>query len=200
MDLRLLARLKRVEWREVQRALDLGCGTGRVGAWLRRAGVGRIDGVDLTPAMLAQAEAKRVYEQLVVGDMSATGLEAGVYDLVVEVLADEHVAEVGALYCEAGRLAPAAGQFVVVGYHSHFLMLGIPTHFDRSPGDGVAIECHVHLMSDHVRAAHAAGFRLVEMEEGLVDDAWIAVKPRWAAYRHHPVSFAMVWVKSAPSA
>lgn len=200
MDLRLLARLKRVEWRRVQRAVDLGCGTGRVGAWLRRAGIARVDGVDLTPAMLERAEAKRVYEQLVAGDLTATRLEARAYDLVVEVLADEHLAELEALYREAARLAVAGGHFVVVGYHPHFLMLGIPTHFDRSPGEGVAIECHVHLMSDHVRAAHAAGFRLAEMEEGLVDDAWITVKPRWAAYRHHPVSFAMVWAKEARSA
>lgn len=90
MDLRLLARLKRVEWRRVQRAVDLGCGTGRVGAWLRKAGVARIDGVDLTPAMLERAEAKRVYEQFVAGDLTATRLEARAYDLVVEVLADEH--------------------------------------------------------------------------------------------------------------
>jgi len=34
---------------------------------------------------------------------------------------------------------------------------GMPTHFDAPNGEPVAIETHVHLMSDHVRAAHAGG-------------------------------------------
>ena len=72
-------------------------------------------------------------------------------------------------------------------------MLGIVTHFDRPSGEPVAIESHVHLTSDHVAAAHAAGLRLIEMVEGVIDDAWIAKKPKWDAYRHHPVSFAMAW-------
>jgi hypothetical protein len=59
----------------------------------------------------------------------------------------------------------------------------------------VAIESHVHLFSDHVRAAHAAGWALAEMEEGLVNDDWVARKPKWEVYRNRPVSFAMVWKK-----
>jgi len=31
------------------------------------------------------------------------------------------------------------------------------------------------------------------MEEGLVDEAWLRMKPRWDAYRGLPISFAMVW-------
>jgi hypothetical protein len=33
------------------------------------------------------------------------------------------------------------------------------------------------------------------MDEGVIDDAWIAKKPKWECYRSHPVSFAMVWRK-----
>jgi hypothetical protein len=72
-------------------------------------------------------------------------------------------------------------------------MNGIPTHFDRREGGPVTIESHVHLFSDHVRAAHRAGWALGEMEEGVVDDAWIAAKPKWADRRDRPVSFAFVW-------
>jgi hypothetical protein len=31
------------------------------------------------------------------------------------------------------------------------------------------------------------------MVEGVIDDVWIGEKPKWDVYRHHPVSFAMVW-------
>ena len=92
----------------------------------------------------------------------------------------------------------AGGAFVIVGYHPHFLINGIPTHFDRRDGTPVAIDSRVHLLSDHAKAAHRAGWMLAEMDEGVVDDAWIAKKPKWQSYRSHPVSFAMVWRQRAP--
>jgi len=33
MDLRLLERLHAVDWRRMARAVDLACGTGRIGVW-----------------------------------------------------------------------------------------------------------------------------------------------------------------------
>ena len=201
LDIRLLERLAAVDWPACDRAADLACGTGRTGAWLKAAGVGRIDGIDLTPEMLAKARAKGVHDRLVLGDLAATGFETGAYDLAVACLVDEHLADLRPLYREAHRLLAPGGRFVLVGYHPHFLMLGIVTHFDR-PGDGpVAIRSHVHLTSDHVAAAHAAGFRLQEMAENAVDDDWRDVKPKWhARYRHHPASFALVWTPAPVAA
>lgn len=194
MDLRLLERLS-LDWASAGRVLDLACGTGRVGAWLKARGAGPIDGLDLTPEMLAQAGSKAAYAALMLGDVTATGLPDGGYDLVTQSLADEHLADLAPLYREAFRLLAPGGRFVIVGFHPFFLMAGVPTHFDRAPGEPVAIESHVHLFADHVRAAHAAGFRLAEAEEGVVDDAWVAQKQKWDRYRDRPVSFAFVWVK-----
>lgn len=193
MDLRLLERLTTVRWPGVCRALDLACGTGRTGAWLRARGVARLDGVDLTPEMLDRARPKGLYDALVQGDMLATGLPPATYDLVTVVLADEHLGALAPLYREAARLCPGGGQLVIVGYHPYFLMAGIPTHFDRADGQAVAIESHVHLLSDHVKAALASGWTLLELDEGVVDEAWLAKKPKWARHAGRPVSFAMVW-------
>ena len=195
MDLRLLERLKSVDWPGVRRAVDLACGTGRCGAWLKANGVGDMDGVDFTPAMLAGARARGVYVRLLEGDVAAVDLPGGDYDLVTMLLADEHLADLAPVYREAARLAAADGRFVLVGFHPWFLMSGVPTHFDRAPGDPVAIESHVHLFADHVHAAHAVGWRLAELEEGVIDDAWITAKAKWERYRHRPVSFAFVWEK-----
>jgi SAM-dependent methyltransferase len=195
MDQRLLARLSTVRWAEVADAADLACGTGRGGQWLKAQGVARIDGVDFTPAMLEKARVRGVYDRLLLGDLAASGLPAAGYDLVTQILADEHMADLAPAYREAARLARPGGRFVLAGFHPWFLMSGFPTHFDRAPGEPVAIESYVHLFSDHVAAAHAAGFRLAEMEEGLVDDAWVALKPKWEAYRDRPVSFAFVWLR-----
>jgi SAM-dependent methyltransferase len=200
MDLRLLERVRSVDWSSARAVLDLACGTGRIGLWLReRCREAAVDGVDLTPEMLAAAQRTAVYRTLRVADVTHTGLAAATYDLCTQALADEHLADLEPLYREVRRLARPGGTFVIVGYHPHFLMAGVPTHFDRAPGEPVTIRSYVHLLSDHVKAAHAAGFTLVEMDEGLVDEAWLRKKPQWQAYAGLPVSFVMVW-RVPPSA
>ena len=72
-------------------------------------------------------------------------------------------------------------------------MAGMPTHFTRASGEPVTIRSYVHLLSDHVKAAHACGWSLVEMDEGLIDEAWLRKKPQWERYVGLPVSFVMVW-------
>lgn len=195
MDLRLLERLETVDWAMARRVLDLACGTGRIGAWLRGRCDGAIDGVDITPEMVDLARRKGAYRTLAIADVTSTGLPAETYDLCVQSLADEHLPDLEPLYREVARLTEQAGRFVIVGYHPHFLMAGVPTHFDRAPGEPVTIRSYVHLLSDHVKAAHAFGWSLLEMEEGLVDEAWLRKKPRWEGrgYLGRPISFAMVW-------
>ena len=55
--------------------LDLGCGTGAVGVRLAELGVTAIDGVDLSPEMLAIAERTGAYRTLTVADLTAADLE-----------------------------------------------------------------------------------------------------------------------------
>jgi len=69
--------------RRFARVLDLGCGTGLMGAAIRNR-VDELVGVDLSPAMLAAAERKRVYDRLAAGDLlSFLATEARSYDLIV---------------------------------------------------------------------------------------------------------------------
>lgn len=197
MDIELLEALRQVTWSDVRRAADLGCGTGRTGTWLRARGVPDIDGVDLTPQMLERARARDAYSRLVEAPVTSTGLAAGAYDLVISCLVDEHLAELPPLYREAHRLAAPGGRMVLVGYHPQFIMAaGMPTHFHEPSGEPIAIETHVHLLSDHATAALEAGWTLVEMKERLIDDAWLALKPKWARFRHQPISVAFAWRRS----
>jgi SAM-dependent methyltransferase len=193
MDLRLLDRLRTVDWSAPRTVLDLACGTGRIGAWLRARCPAAIDGVDLTPEMLEIARGRGVYRTLRVADVADTKLPAAAYDLCTQSLADEHLPELGPLYREAARLTRPGGQFVLVGFHPMFLMAGVPTHFNRAPGEPVTIRSYVHLLSHHVKAAYAAGWSLRELDEGVIDEAWLRKKPKWTAYTGLPVSFAAVW-------
>ena len=194
MDRGVLERIATVAWTDVQRAADLGCGTGRTGAWLRAHGVAHVDGIDGAPEMLEQARARGVFDRLAVADVAASGLDTGAYDLVTTSLVDEHLADLRPLYREAARLARTGGAYVLVGFHPFFIMKsGMPTHFDGPDGTPVAIETHIHLFSEHVAAASLAGWRLAELHEQVIDERWIAKKPKWATFRDVPVSFAAVW-------
>ena len=193
MDLALLERLQTIDW--AGQVADLGCGTGRTGAWLASRGVTAIDGVDVTPEMLDAARERAVFRSLREGDVAATGLDSGAYDLVTSSLVDEHLADVAPMYREAARLLRAGGAFVHVGFHPHFIMAsGMPTHYDGADGP-VAIETHVHQLSEQVAAGLTAGLTLAEMHERIVDDEWVALKPKWDRYRGHPISFVLVWRK-----
>src|SRR6202789_473838 len=188
MDLALLERLE-VDWGGVGAVADLGCGTGRTGSWLAGLGAGEIDGVDLSPARLAAARERGVYRSLGEGEVAATGFDPAAYDLVVACLVDEHLADLGPLYAEAARLAASGARFALVGFHPHFIIAsGMPTHFDDAEsGEAVAIETHVHLLSEHVAAGLGAGLRLDALHERVVDDEFLARKPKWERVRGHPI-------------
>jgi SAM-dependent methyltransferase len=52
-------------------AIDLGCGTGHLGAELKRLGFGAVDGLDLSPEMLAVATGAEVYRETIAADLLA---------------------------------------------------------------------------------------------------------------------------------
>ncbi|MEZ5752356.1 MAG: methyltransferase domain-containing protein [Paracoccaceae bacterium] len=92
--------------RRFARAMDLGCGTGLAGEALR-ARCDWLEGCDISAGMLAQAEAKGLYDRLFKSDLSALVIGDDRFDLIVA--ADVFV-YVGALerilgWC-AGSLAP----------------------------------------------------------------------------------------------
>ena len=64
--------------------LDVGCGTGQVGAALRDAGVVVFDGVDISPEMLDQADRRGIYRTLSEADLTQTlPLDDDVYAAVI---------------------------------------------------------------------------------------------------------------------
>lgn len=99
-------------------ALDIGCGTGLIGAALATRGMaGPVDGADLSPEMLAAARAKGVYRTLIEADLTAAqpfapGAYAG--------LLSAGTFTIGALGPEALTpviAAAAPGAICVIGIH-----------------------------------------------------------------------------------
>ncbi len=80
------------------RILDAGCGTGIVGGLLHEHGYRHIEGLDYSRPMLAQAEAKDIYQALHRGDLTnALEIDNHVYDAIISV---------GTFTC--GHVGPAA--------------------------------------------------------------------------------------------
>jgi len=183
------------------RVLDLGSGSGTDSFALAHlvGPDGHVTGLDMTDEQLTKAERLRTEfgrnnVEFVRGYIQDPPIADGSVDLVVSNGVINLAPDKAAVFAEAARLLRPGGTYAIVGFHPHFIMAsGMPTHFDDADGEPVAIVTHVHQLSDQVAAAHAAGFRLAELRERLVDDAWVVLKPKWDAMRGHPVAFAAVW-------
>ena len=193
MDLFLLERIEDLDWGAVRAVVDLGCGTGRIGAWLAGRGVGAVDGVDLTPEMLDKARSLGVYRTLREEDVRRTSLPSATADLLVSGLVVGHIPDLGPVYDEIDRLLRPGGHFILIGYHPFFLLSGVPTHFHEKDGTAVAIRNHVHLISHHVSSGRRRGWALGQMLERVVDADWVGSNPSWSRHLHKPASFAIVW-------
>ncbi len=179
------------------RMVDLGCGTGRIGAWLAARGANSVVGVDLSSEMIERASARGVYTRFIRADVTATSLEDAAFDGAVSSLVVDHVASLDAFFGEAARLVRPGGFLAVVDYHPFFLMKGVPTHFDHpETGEPIAIENHVHALRDFFQLAKRRGFRVADFDERFIDDAWVAATPAYKKHLGSPVSHLWVYERA----
>ena len=94
--------------------LDLGCGTGLGGAAFR-AVVDRLVGVDLSPAMVAQAAAKDLYNRLITSDLMSVlsdgTADAEKFDLVIAADVFVYVSDLAPIMAGVTRVLSAGGLF-----------------------------------------------------------------------------------------
>jgi predicted TPR repeat methyltransferase len=134
-------------------ALDLGCGTGLGGAAFKPF-CGSLTGVDLSPAMLAQARAKNIYGRLEAGDVVAfLEAETARYDLVLA--AD--------VFMYLDNLHPVLKAIEKVLKPNAVVAFSVETH----DGEGVMLRDTLRYAhgAAHVRdALTAAGLNLVSLD------------------------------------
>jgi predicted TPR repeat methyltransferase len=154
--------------------LDLGCGTGLCAAAFRQHAVW-LAGVDLSPAMIAQAVAKSLYDHLAVGDIEAfLAGEASTgkgYDLVLA--AD--------VFVYLNDLAPTLAAIARVLAPSGIIAFTV----ERNPGDGVKLLPtlrYAHADAYLRQTLEAAGFAVAHLaaasarsEKGVAVDGLVVV-------------------------
>lgn len=110
--------------------LDIGCGTGIVGVCLREGGIEIVDGVDISPPMLAEAGKKRtvdddpVYRRLIAADLTQS----------LDLADDQYAALVSAGTFTHGHLGPdSLDELWRVGAPGAQCAIGVrTTHFDAA--------------------------------------------------------------------
>jgi len=93
--------------REQLSILDLGCGTGLAGEAFRNM-AGRLDGIDLSPAMIEKARARGIYDHLAVADLETALVAPGPqYDLILAADTLVYLGDLAASFrAAAARLTP----------------------------------------------------------------------------------------------
>ena len=156
--------------------LDAGCGTGRVGLELARLGVAPIDGIDISPEMLAEArslsrpDGEGVYRNLVVADLTGIiDVESDSYPGVVSCGAFTQGHLGPDVLAELLRVARPGAAGVIAVNSSIFDTQGFGDRFERYAADGVIEGLEVMLRkswegadgSEPTRMAHIAAFSVV---------------------------------------
>jgi SAM-dependent methyltransferase len=109
--------------------IELGCGTGYFGAWLRRAGAARVVGVDVTPAQLDTARRCEAEFHLGIEFVEASAEDVPLPDASFDLAVSEYGASIWceprAWIGEAGRLLRPGGELVFLR-NSSLAMLCMP--------------------------------------------------------------------------
>jgi SAM-dependent methyltransferase len=168
--------------------VELGCGTGYFGAWLKKRGAARVVGVDVTPVQLATA--RRVNDESGLGlefveaNAEQTGLPESSFDLAIS--------EYGAsIWCDPYKWIPEAARLLRPGGELVFLRnstLAILCATDEGPSSETLQRPQrgLHRLEwtepdheiefalghgDWVRLLRANGFQLVDLVELFATDA-----------------------------
>jgi predicted TPR repeat methyltransferase len=127
--------------------LDLGCGTGLAGAAFRPL-VRRLAGVDLSPAMVAQARTKRLYDRLDIGDLlqflAAEASQGGAYDLVIAADVFVYLFDLQPVAAAVARVLRPDGLF------------GFTVEAHQGEGVEIGAKLRYRHSAEHVRGALAA--------------------------------------------
>lgn len=182
----------------VGRALDAGCGTGRVAGWLHEHGHA-VAAVDLSPAMAAAARVRVPDADVRVADVRALPFADGEFDVTVCSMTLAHLDSLHAAVAELARVTRAGGTVLLSDVHPWAALLDVQAFFVDDEGTAF-VRHRVHLHGEYLRAFAAAGLEVracVEPEatpgEGPLLGLAAQLRPEAATAAYVGMPFVLVW-------
>jgi SAM-dependent methyltransferase len=204
-----------MQGRSFRRALDVGCGEGRVCRWLRGLGI-ETTGLDPTPELIAHARKLDPGGHYVEADAADMGLADASYDLVVSCLSLIDIADFRSAIRDMARVLEPGGVLLVAnltGWSSATgQSLGWMTPGGGQPGPDTLF-CFDHYMNERAEEVSWAGIRILNhhrplsaymqafLGAGLVLEHFDEPEPvdappeYWTKYRRAPWFVVMSWRK-----
>jgi SAM-dependent methyltransferase len=162
-----------------RRALDAACGTGRHAARLVALGH-EVDGIDVTPAMLATARVNVPAASFREADLRSIPAGDDAYDLIVCGLALAHLPEPGlaGATTELSRVLAPGGRLIVSVLHPFLATLGWQAPFSGADGQRGFVREYAHTHADYLSALCVAGLTLAQVIEPRLTVAHTRAKRR----------------------
>jgi SAM-dependent methyltransferase len=181
-----------------KRVLDIGCGTGALGAELLRRGADTVVGLEAVPE--AAARAREVLTDVIAGDVEAQAwsFEPGSFDCVVCADVLEHLRDPGALLSRVRPLIAPGGVLIAsipnVRHYSIFMMLaaGRWTYMPEGLMDSTHLRFFTWLEIKDLAAG--AGYEIVEAGANI-DQAFDSVRSQVEAGKPMSLAFGRIVLK-----
>lgn len=146
--------------------VEFGAGTGKNTVYLASE-ARRVTALDFSAGMLARARQRcpEPHVEFLEHDLrDPWPVASGEADLVVGNLVLEHLSDLTNVFAEARRVLRPGGLLYVCELHPYRQLRGARARFQAAAGEQ-HVEAYVHLTSDYVQAAFAAGLHLTSMAE-----------------------------------
>lgn len=173
---------------------DIGCGTGRHALPLARAGA-HVTALDFSPGMLARAREKVAPHPVhfIEHDLNQPlPLPTAAFDLVLNCLVLEHIADPARFFAELARICRPHGAIVVSAMHPAMLLRGVSARF-TDPQTGIKTYPHSHRqqIAQYVMAATHARLAFDHMSEHPVDAELLSRSASASRYADWPMLLLM---------
>ncbi len=174
-----------------QKALDLGCGTGRHLNILEKRFTSVV-GLDVSKGMLAAARKKRSNQRtkLVCGDFLKKVLKDR-FDFINCSLALMHFSDLDLFFSKIVTNLDESGVLYLVDASEELLKRGSSPNFDLEDKT-VSVNFHVHTLTAVKKAAEKAGLEILDFERMVFDEGIPLKLAKYERYRGLPCLYSIV--------
>jgi ubiquinone/menaquinone biosynthesis C-methylase UbiE len=177
-----------------QKALDIGCGTGRYCKLLAERGA-KVVGIDPSPRMLEYAKRKITPDcrfELHLGKIEDTEFPTSYFNVVLCALTLGHIPELEPVIRKISRIIKSRGRLIISNIHPYWPVSGhdYAEFFDRS-GQEYRIPEYAHLLEEYWNLFRRFNFSIDDVKEPKIDDELIERFPELKEWKGIPLALIL---------